>query len=84
MPRQHLENLISRLHQEISPNQSSPQQQALLDSLQQHLHPQNTPAPADPTLMDTANAVLENLEIEHPQAAGILREIIETLGRLGL
>lgn len=84
MPRQHLQNLITRLHQEFSPGQSSPQQQALLNELQQHLHNSGEQAPADPSLTDSANLLLESLEIDHPQAAGIVREIIATLGRLGI
>lgn len=84
MPRQHLENLISRLHQEFNPGQTSPQQEQLLNELRNHLHKSGEPAPADPSLKDSANLLLESLEVEHPQAAGILREIIETLGRLGL
>lgn len=84
MPRQHLENLITRLHQEFSPGQTSPEQQRLLAELQLHLHNSSEPTPTDLTPADTANLLLETLEEEHPQAAGIVREIIETLGRLGI
>jgi hypothetical protein len=84
MPRQHLDNLITRLHQEFSPDQTSQQQQQLLEELQKHVHQIDQPGPEDPSPKDTANLLLENLEIEHPTAAGIVREIIETLGRLGL
>lgn len=84
MPRQQLENLITRLHEEFNPGQGSPLQQQWLDELQKHLHDSNQPEPADPSLKDMADQLLENLEIEHPQAAGIVREIIVTLGRLGL
>ena len=84
MPRQHLDNLISRLHQEFSPGFSSPQQQQLLDELQLHMHNRNEATPAAPSPKDAANALLESLEVEHPQAAAVVREIIETLGRLGL
>ena len=76
MPQQHLENLITRLHDEFSPGQSSPQQQQLLSELQSQ--------PPHPSAKDSANLLLESLEVEHPQAAAILREIIETLSRLGL
>ncbi|MBK8288350.1 MAG: DUF4404 family protein [Cellvibrionales bacterium] len=41
-------------------------------------------APVEPSLQDSANLLLESLEVEHPRAAGILREIVETLGRLGI
>jgi hypothetical protein len=61
MPQQHLENLITRLHDEFSPGQSSPQQQQLLRELQSQ--------PPHPSAKDSA---------------AILREIIETLSRLGL
>lgn len=84
MPRQHLDDLITRLHNEFSPGQTSPRQEQLLDELQLHIHNRNEVAPADPTPRDTANLLLESLEVEHPQAAGILREIIDTLGKLGL
>lgn len=84
MPRQHLDNLISRLHNEFSPGFTSPEQQRLMNELQLHLHNSSDPAPAAPSPRDTANALLESLEVEHPQAAAVIREIIETLGRLGL
>ena len=76
MPQQHLENLITRLHDEFNPGQSSPQQQQLLDELLNK--------PAHPSMKDSANLLLESLEVEHPQAASIVREIIETLSRLGV
>ena len=84
MPKQHLENLISDLHETLAPGQTSPQQQQWLAELRRHAHPANEPEPADLTPRDTANLLLESLELEHPKAAGIVREIIDTLGRLGL
>ncbi|HQQ62349.1 MAG TPA: DUF4404 family protein [Pseudomonadales bacterium] len=84
MPRQHLENLITRLHEQFGDQASSPQQQQWMAELQHHLHNRNEPDVPDPGLQDTANLLLESFEEEHPKAAGIVREIIETLGRLGL
>ena len=84
MPRQHLENLITRLHEQFGSEPASPEQRRWLQSLQQHLHAPDEPAPADPSLADTANLLLESLGEEHPQAAAIVREIVDTLGRLGL
>ena len=84
MPKQQLENLITRLHDTFAPGQASPMQQQLLQDLQRHAHALDEPEPQDPTPLDTANLLLESIEEEHPQAAGIVREIIETLGRLGL
>lgn len=84
MPKQHLENLITRLHDTFAPGQASAMQQQWMTELQRHTHNTGEPEPGDPTLQDTANLLLESLEADHPQAAGILREIIETLGRLGL
>jgi hypothetical protein len=84
MPKQDLENLITRLHETFAPGQTSPRQTQLLAELHRHTHADGEPEPQDPSLRDVANQLLEELEIEHPQGAGILREIIETLGRLGL
>ena len=83
MPQQHLENLITRLHGTFGDTNTSPQQQQLLDDLRNHLD--GKPVSSDKlSLKDSANLLLEELEIDHPQAAGILREIVETLGRLGI
>lgn len=84
MPKQHLENLITHLHEQFASEDSSPQQQQWMAELQHHLHNRNEPAVPDPSLQDTANLLLESVEEAHPQAAGILREIIATLGRLGI
>lgn len=85
MPKQHLENLITHLHEQFADNQtSSPQQQQWLAEMQQHLHNRNEPGTPDPGLLDTANLLLESVEVKHPKAAAIVHEIIETLGRLGL
>ncbi len=80
MPQQQLENLMTRLHETFGSTEASPQQQQLMDDLQRHIENGNN----DPTLQDSANLLLEELEIDHPKAAVILREIIETLGRLGI
>jgi hypothetical protein len=84
MPRQHLDNLITHLHELFAGQENSPQQQQLLAELQQHLHEHNEPEPVNPGIHNTAALLLESLEADHPQAAVILREIIATLGRLGL
>ena len=80
MPQQQLDNLITRLHDRFGSSEVSPQQQQLLDDLQRH-----SAGGADTlSLQDSANAILEELEIDHPKAAAVLREIVETLGRLGV
>ncbi len=84
MPKQHLDNLITRLHDTFAPGQASTAQQQWMEDLRRHAHAPDEAEPADPSPLDTANQFLESLEQEHPQATGILREIIETLGRLGL
>lgn len=80
MPQQQLENLITRLHESFGSTETSPQQQQLLDDLQRH----SAGGSDTLSLQDSANVVLEELEIEHPKAAAVLREIVETLGRLGV
>jgi plasmid stabilization system protein ParE len=84
MPKQQLKNLITHLHDTFAPGQASTLQQQWMSELQRHAHNPGEPEPSDPTPQDAANLLLESLEADHPQAAGVLREIIATLGRLGL
>jgi hypothetical protein len=81
MPQKHLDNLMTRLHETFGSSEVSPQQQQILDSMRLQL---NGNSLDKPSLQDSANLLLEELEMDHPKAAAILREIIETLGHIGV
>ncbi len=76
MPKQQLDNLITSLHEQFGLQETSAEQHRWLSELQRGEH-ESSP-------QDTANLLLESLENGHPKTAAILREIIDTLGRLGI
>ena len=84
MPRKKIEGLISQLHEKLTDSKSSPQQEDLLAQMQSQLDEWDGPQPADGNLKSVAELLLEDIEEHHPKAARITREIIESLGHLGL
>lgn len=84
MPQKKIENLMSQLHEQFGTVEPSPQQQRLMDDLQSHIHSSGEPAPEDPSLIQSAELLLESLEGEHPRATGIMRELLDTLRNIGV
>lgn len=84
MPQQRLENLMSELHEQFGTVEPSPQQQRLMRDLQAHIHSTSEPTPEDPSLIESAELLLESLEGDHPRSTGILREILATLRNIGV
>jgi hypothetical protein len=84
MPKTKIENLITHLHEQFGDDLDSPQQQQLMQQMQYHLHQLNEADPKDPGLRETAELLLENLEVNHPQAAIFVREIISLLQGMGI
>ncbi|MGH1487095.1 MAG: DUF4404 family protein [Cellvibrionaceae bacterium] len=79
-----IENLIGSLHERFGDNLTSPQQQQLMESLQRHVHDLNDSDPIDPDFQETLGILLEDVELQHPQAAGIIRELMEALKNMGI
>ena len=83
MPKQRIEGLLTQLHERFADSDTSPQQEAMLAQMQSQLAEWEGPKPpAD--FQETAELLLEELEEEHPTAAGIIAEIINTLSRIGI
>ena len=79
-----IEHLMTSLHERFGDDLASPQQQQLIESLRQHMHDLNESEPVDPGFQETLGALLEDVEQQHPQAAAILREVMETLKNMGI
>ena len=61
--------------------------QASLLALLQRLEVQQaleTPAAPDPSLADGVNLAVERFEVSHPTLAGTLRNIMQSLGSMGI
>ncbi len=84
MPQEKIRALISDLHERFADDLVSPQQQALLQQLQAHMHEMDAAEPADPNFLDTADMLLAEIETDHPVAAGILRQAMELLKNMGI
>lgn len=84
MPKEKIEGLISDLHEKLTNSKTSPQQEQMLAQMRSQLEEWDGPKPADGNLKTVAEELFEELEENHPKAARIAREIIESLGHLGL
>lgn len=83
MPKREIEGLISQLHEKFADSDTSPQQEAMLAQMQSHLAEWEGPKP-DNSFRETAELLVQELEDEHPTAAGLVREIINTLNHIGM
>ena len=82
MPRNTIQGLLSDLHERFGDDLSSPQQQQLLNTLNRQLTTDSDLA--DPSFKETLDLLVEDLEVEHPQAAAVLREIMAVLNNMGI
>lgn len=84
MAKQHIEGLLTKLHDKFASSDTSPEQDALLRQLQSQLADWEGPLPADGNVVTTAELLLEEVDEEHPQVSSVLRELLAALGRIGI
>lgn len=84
MPINNIQNLISDLHDSFADEKTSPQQQQLMQQLQQLSHNLDEAEPVPPKFADTAEILLEEIEESYPKSAAIIREVIHILGNIGI
>jgi hypothetical protein len=78
-----INNLMTQLHDTFGDDEPSPQVAQLMQEMQRHVKHWETPAPEE-ALLDTAEALATELEVEHPAAATVVRRIIEALNNMGV
>ena len=83
MPKQHIEGLLGELHDRFADSDTSPQQEAMLAQMQSQLAEWEGPKPPE-DFEETAELLLQEVEEDHPLASKIIREIITTLGNIGV
>ena len=59
-------------------------QQQLMQQLQHFSHNLDEDEPAPPSFTDTAELLLEEVEESYPKSATIIREVINSLGNMGI
>ena len=84
MTKQTLQNLISNLHDQFGDDETSTQQQQLMQALESHIHGMDEAAPVDPNIQETLTLLVEDVEERHPQSAAIIREVMEALKNMGI
>ena len=84
MTTEKITGLVTQLHDHITTNVTSPEQEALLLQLHSQLaNWEGAPAP-DGSPVSTAELLLEELDDNHPQLSLVIREIIDALARIGI
>lgn len=84
MPKARIENLMTELHERFGELEPSPQQEQLLEALQQHIHGVAEGDKPDPTPLETIELLLDNLGEDHPRVVAVLRELMDTLKNIGV
>ena len=83
MPKQHIEGLISELHDRFADSDTSPQQEAMLAQMKSGLAEWEGPKPSE-DFRTTAERLLQEMEEDHPRTAAVVHEIINTLNNIGV
>jgi hypothetical protein len=87
MPARELQEQLNTLreHLEQNPPLSEAERANLQDLMQQiELELKLEKATQDTSLADGVNLAVERFELEHPAIAGTLRNIVQTLGNIGI
>jgi len=84
MPKTTITNLLTSLHDRFGDDLTSPQQQQLMENLQNHIHRWDEKEPVNPDIQETVNLLLEDIEEQHPKAAVVVREIMNVLKNIGV
>ncbi|MDQ2077323.1 DUF4404 family protein [Marinimicrobium sp. ABcell2] len=84
MPQEKIQNLISELHDIYGDDQVSPQQAQLLADLERHVHPAGSEDEPDPVPLETLERLVEEMAVDHPKTAIVMRQLVETLKNMGI
>ena len=84
MPIDNLKALIIDLHDSFGDDETSPQQQQLMQQLKTYVHDIDTAEPVPPSLIESAEILLDEVEEGYPQTAAIIRQVIKALGNMGI
>ncbi|KZY37965.1 hypothetical protein A3752_06650 [Oleiphilus sp. HI0081] len=84
MPKEKVAHLITDLHERFGDELVSPQQQSLLEQVKTHAHEMDEAEPADPNFLELVETLVAEVEAEHPRAAAILEQMLDTLKNIGI
>lgn len=84
MPIDNLKALIIDLHESFGDDETSPQQQQLMQQLQTYVHDVDKAEPVPPNVIESAEILLAEVEEGYPQTAAIIRQVIKILSNMGI
>jgi hypothetical protein len=84
MPKEKVTHLISDLHDRFGDDLVSSQQISLLEQVKTHAHEMDEAEPVDPNFLEVVETFVAEVEADHPHAAGILKQVLETLKNIGV
>jgi hypothetical protein len=89
MPARELQAQLDALREEYDRNppatvEEKADLEALMQQLQARLELENAHATQSDSLVDGVNLAAERFEVSHPGLAGALRNIMQTLGSIGI
>lgn len=84
MNEQHLREQLQRLSEELETLPVDADQRASVQALIADIELQLNEGIADDSLVDQVEAAVSSFEAEHPQLAGLLNNILTTLGNIGI
>lgn len=84
MPKQQLKSLFQRLRDHLPDGEASAQQKMLLEQIDYHIHDVDAPDPVDPSIRNSVELLIDDIESDHPQSAAVARNILETLAAIGI
>lgn len=89
MPKERLRELVSNLHEELerTPQVDAEGRQLLREltgDIEELVGHEAPPADSRESATERVESAAVRLEAEHPRLAGILGEIVDALGRLGI
>lgn len=84
MNEQHLREQLQRLATELEGLPASNDKRATINALIADIELQLSEGVADDSLVDQVETAVSSFEVEHPRIAAILRNIVTTLGNIGV
>ncbi|CAI3788741.1 hypothetical protein AHFPHNDE_02418 [Pseudomonas sp. MM227] len=87
MPARELQEQLDELREQLEKNQTLSLEEredmrVLMEQIKARMELEN--ATADPSVADSVNLAVERFEVDHPGVAGALRNIVQTLGNIGI
>lgn len=84
MPKQKAIGLITDLHERFADDVVSDKQQQLLKEVELHIHGLGEAESPEPGFVDALEVLVTDIEADHPVAAGLVRNLVETLKNIGV